>query len=69
MAIRFADRIGKGIRAAPRDALVGDSVEEGNRGKAYGFHKAMDTADAALGLLLVAGIVFLLQRNVVTIYA
>ncbi|MEN6318037.1 MAG: MFS transporter [Syntrophaceae bacterium] len=65
MAIRFADRVGKGIRAAPRDALVGDSVDEDNRGKAYGFHKAMDTSGAALGLLLAAGIVFLLQRDVV----
>jgi MFS family permease len=65
MAIRFTDRFGKGIRAAPRDALVGDSVDEDNRGKAYGFHKAMDTSGAALGLLLAAGIVFLLQRDVV----
>jgi MFS family permease len=65
MAIRFADRLGKGIRAAPRDALVGDSVDDDNRGKAYGFHKAMDTSGAALGLLLAAGVVFLLQRDVV----
>ena len=67
MAIRFADRVGKGIRAAPRDALVGDSVDENNRGKAYGYHKAMDTSGAALGLLLSAGIVFLLQRDVVNL--
>lgn len=67
MAIRFADRVGKGIRAAPRDALVGDSVDEDNRGKAYGFHKAMDTSGAALGLLLAAVIVFLLQRDVVNL--
>lgn len=67
MAIRFADRFGKGIRTAPRDALVGDSVDEYNRGKAYGFHKAMDTSGAALGLLLAAGIVFLLQRDMVNL--
>jgi MFS family permease len=67
MAIRFADRFGKGIRAAPRDALVGDSVDEDNRGKAYGFHKAMDTSGAALGLVLAALIVFLLQRDVVNL--
>ena len=54
MAIRFAERVGKGIRAAPRDALVGDSADDDNRGKAYGFHKAMDTAGAALGLMLAA---------------
>lgn len=63
MAIRFSDRLGKGIRSSPRDALVGDSVDEDNRGKAYGFHKAMDTGGAALGLVLAAVIVFLLQRD------
>ncbi len=67
MAIRFADRFGKGIRAAPRDALVGDSVDEDNRGKAYGFHKAMDTSGAAIGLVLAALIVFLLQRDMVNL--
>jgi len=67
MAIRFAERVGKGIRAAPRDALVGDSADDDNRRKAYGFHKAMDTAGAALGLMLAAGIVFLTQRNVVNL--
>lgn len=67
LAIRFADRFGKGIRAAPRDALVGDSVDEDNRGKAYGFHKAMDTSGAALGLILAALVVFLLQRDVVNL--
>ena len=40
-------------------------MDDDNRGKAYGFHKAMDTAGAALGLMLAAGIVFLTQRNVV----
>ncbi|MGD0352077.1 MAG: MFS transporter [Dehalococcoidia bacterium] len=67
LAIRFADRFGKGIRAAPRDALVGDSVDEDNRGKAYGFHKAMDTSGAALGLILAALVVFSLQRDVVNL--
>ena len=64
MAVRFADRVGKGIRVAPRDALVGDSVDEDSRGKAYGFHKAMDTGGAAVGLALAALVVFLLQREV-----
>jgi len=67
MGIRFADRLGKGIRASPRDALVGDSVDEDNRGKAYGFHKAMDTSGAAVGLVLAALVVFLLQRDVVNL--
>jgi MFS family permease len=65
MGIRFADRFGKGIRTAPRDALVADSSSESDRGKAYGFHRAMDTSGAALGLVAAAVVVFLLQREVV----
>jgi MFS family permease len=67
MAIRFADRFGKGIRTAPRDALVADSCDDSERGKAYGFHRAMDTSGAALGLVLAATVVFLLQRDVMTL--
>jgi len=67
MGIRFADRFGKGIRTAPRDALVADSSSEGDRGKAYGFHRAMDTSGAFLGLLTAAAVVFLLQREVVNL--
>lgn len=67
MGIRFADRFGKGIRTAPRDALVADSSAEGDRGKAYGFHRAMDTSGAALGLVASAAVVFLLQRDVVNL--
>ena len=67
MAIRFADRFGKGIRTAPRDALVADSSNETDRGKAYGFHRAMDTSGAALGLVAAAVVVFLLQREVVNL--
>lgn len=65
MAIRFADRFGKGIRTAPRDAMVADSAELENRGHAYGFHRAMDTSGAALGLILAAFVVFLLQKDLV----
>jgi MFS family permease len=65
MGIRFADRFGKGIRTAPRDALVADSSTESDRGKAYGFHRAMDTSGAALGLVAAAAVVFLMQREVV----
>ncbi|MFN3346684.1 MAG: MFS transporter [Candidatus Bipolaricaulaceae bacterium] len=48
---RWADRVGKGIRTAPRDALVADSVGSHNRGLAFGFHRAADTAGAFLGIL------------------
>ncbi len=59
--VRWADRIGKGIRTAPRDALVADSVTKETRGLAFGFHRAMDTAGAMLGLLIAAIVVWLVQ--------
>lgn len=49
--IRFADRVGKGIRTSPRDALIADSVDPAHRGKAYGFHRSMDHAGAIVGPL------------------
>jgi len=49
LAIRFSDRVGKGIRTSPRDALVADSVSAGERGKGFGLHRAMDTFGAVLG--------------------
>lgn len=49
---RFTDRIGKGIRSAPRDALIGDSVERKDAGKAFGFHRAGDNLGAVIGPLL-----------------
>lgn len=47
---RWADRVGKGIRTAPRDALIADSIDAKNRGLAFGFHRAADTAGAFLGI-------------------
>ncbi|MGA9048765.1 MAG: MFS transporter [Dehalococcoidia bacterium] len=64
MAIRFADRVGKGIRTAPRDALVADSTAEDVRGRAFGFHRAMDTGGAALGLFAAAVVVYFVQGSV-----
>jgi MFS family permease len=61
--VRWADRVGKGIRTAPRDALVADSVGKEMRGLAFGFHRAMDTAGAMVGLLIALGAVWLAQRN------
>ena len=52
LAIRVTDRVGKGIRTAPRDALLADSTEPENRGRAFGFHAAMDNAGAVLGPLI-----------------
>jgi MFS family permease len=50
--IRMFDRVGKGIRTAPRDALIASSVDESIRGKSYGFHRAMDNAGAVIGPVL-----------------
>lgn len=52
LAIRVADRVGKGIRTAPRDALLADSSDAASRGRAFGFHAAMDNAGAVLGPLI-----------------
>lgn len=52
LAIRLSDRFGKGIRSAPRDALIADSVPQDQRGYAYGVHRAADNAGAVLGPLI-----------------
>ena len=62
-AVRWVDRVGKGIRTAPRDALVADSVDAKTRGLAFGFHRAMDTAGALLGICIAALVVWLTARN------
>jgi MFS family permease len=56
LACRFADRVGKGLRSAPRDALISLSVEPGRRGLAFGFHRAMDNLGAVAGPLVAAGL-------------
>jgi len=61
--VRWADRVGKGIRTAPRDALVADSIDEHHRGLAFGFHRAADTAGAGLGLLIALGVIWLAQAG------
>jgi MFS family permease len=52
LAIRLADRVGKGLRGAPRDALIAESVHESIRGRAFGYHRAADHAGAVLGPLI-----------------
>ncbi len=52
LVARFIDRFGKGVRVSARDALIADSTDEGARGAAFGFHRAMDTAGAVIGPLL-----------------
>ncbi len=56
LAIRLADRFGKGVRSSPRDALIADVVDPAERGRAFGVHEAMDHAGAVIGPLLAAGL-------------
>lgn len=49
---RVTDRVGKGVRGAPRDALIADETTPGNRGRAFGFHRMADTTGAVIGPLL-----------------
>ena len=66
---RFLDRIGKGIRTAPRDALIADSVRPDQRGFSFGLHRAADSAGAFLGLLLAAVFVMRIQGSGVALDA
>lgn len=59
--VRWVDRVGKGIRTAPRDALIADSIGPAQRGLAYGLHRAADTAGALIGLLVALVVVWLAQ--------
>ena len=57
--IRALDRVGKGVRSTPRDALIAHAVPPGLRGRAFGFHRGMDHAGAALGALMAMGLLAL----------
>ncbi|MGB8814486.1 MAG: MFS transporter [Paracoccaceae bacterium] len=61
---RFADRVGKGIRGAPRDALVADLVPEAQRGAAYGLRQSMDTIGAFVGPLLAMALMVVFAGDV-----
>ena len=63
LAIRFVDRIGKGIRGAPRDAMLASYADPATRGKVFGFHRAMDNTGAVVGPLFAAGFLMLLPAH------
>jgi MFS family permease len=65
LGVRFADRIGKGIRTAPRDALLAGSIKEDRRGLAFGLHRAGDTAGAFIGLGIAALVIWHTQSMAV----
>lgn len=63
LGVRFADRVGKGIRTSPRDALIADSVDPEQRGLSFGLHRAGDTAGAFVGVLIALIVVWMAQGN------
>jgi MFS family permease len=63
LGVRFADRMGKGIRTSPRDALMAGSVDEKQRGLAFGLHRAGDTAGAFTGLAIATLVIYLTQSG------
>lgn len=67
--VRFADRLGKGIRGAPRDAMLAVFAHESNRGLVYGFHRAMDHAGAVLGPLIASLFLYFYPGEYRTLFA
>jgi MFS family permease len=65
---RFTDRFGKGIRTSARDALIAESSTKSNRGKSFGFHRALDTAGAVVGPLLAIWLLHSYNNNFRTIF-
>ncbi len=63
LAVRLVDRVGKGVRTSPRDAMLAASVVAEVRGRAFGFHRAMDTAGAVLGSAAAFGLLALLSGD------
>lgn len=68
VAARFVDRIGKGIRGAPRDALIADLAPPGLRGASFGLRQSLDTAGAFLGPLLAIGLMALSANNIPLVF-
>lgn len=68
LAIRAFDRFGKGIRGAPRDAIIADSIEKEHRGKAFGFHRLFDTSGAIIGSTLALLLFIFLGINFQSIF-
>lgn len=64
LAIRFADRVGKGVRGAPRDALIADVTPPKIRGAAFGLRQALDTVGAIAGPLIAIGLMALMANNI-----
>ena len=68
LLVRFFDRIGKGIRTSPRDALIADSTDAAMRGKAFGFHRSLDHTGAIVGPLLATGLLAWFVSDLRTVF-
>ncbi len=69
LGLRFVDRVGKGIRTSPRDALLANACDENIRGMAFGFHRAMDHLGAAVGPLIASAVLFFSPSNYRLVFA
>ena len=61
LGVRFVDRLGKGLRESPRDALIAASIESKDRGKSFGVHRALDSAGAFIGLFIAGVVIYFTQ--------
>ncbi|MFA6244424.1 MAG: MFS transporter [Candidatus Hydrogenedentales bacterium] len=68
LVMRFLDRVGKGVRTSPRDALIADAVDSEHRGQAYGFHRSMDHAGAVVGPLIAAALLTFAGLSLRTVF-
>ena len=68
LGLRFSDRVGKGLRTSPRDAMIADSTPPEHRGTAYGFHRAMDHSGAIVGPLLATGLLLIFPGSIATVF-
>ena len=69
LGLILLERVGKGTRTSPRDALMADSTPAAYRGKAFGFHRSMDTLGAAVGPLLTTAILLATSNNLRAVFA
>ena len=68
LALRFTDRLGKGIRTSPRDAMLATFADESSRGRVFGFHRGMDHAGAVVGPLVAALFLYLRPEDYRTLF-
>ncbi len=68
LVLRFSDRIGKGLRTSPRDAIIAESTPAEYRGKAYGFHRAMDHSGAIIGPLIATALLVVYEENLKAVF-